>query len=82
MMMMYYGFNRLNLDRIYGGVSAEHQASVRICEKVGLQIEGLRRGHLLRNGKRTDAHIVGALRDEWIPKYGEVAKNYFKVLPS
>ena len=31
LMMMLYGFQKLNFDRIYGGVSELHAASIRIC---------------------------------------------------
>lgn len=82
MMMMYYGFNKLNFERIWGGVSDKHEASKRICEKTGLLVEGRMRGHLYRNGELTDSLVVGALRSEWLAAYGEKAKSLFEVLPT
>lgn len=82
LMFMYYGFNKLNYDRIHGGVSEAHEASVRICEKVGLLVEGRQRKHVMRNGERFDVLIVGALRDEWMESHGEKARDCFAELPT
>lgn len=71
LMAMYHGFQKLNFERIYAGVATDHLASRKICEKVGLVEEGTMKGHLLRNGKRCDINIVGALRDEWLEIYSE-----------
>lgn len=82
LMMMYYGFNRLNLNRIYGGVSALHGASRKVCAKVGLKEEGLQRQTLYRNGEYSDSVPVGALRDEWMAELGEKALSLFEVKPT
>ena len=77
LMAMFYGFQKLNFERIHGGVANDHLASKRICEKVGLIEEGTRRGHLLRGDKRYDINIVGALRDEWLSKFSEKSMELF-----
>lgn len=82
LMLMYYGFNKLNLERIHGGVSSRHPASIRVCEKVGLVVEGRRRQHLFRNGEWSDDIIVGALKSEWMEEFGKKARDLFEVLPT
>lgn len=82
LMMMYYGFNRLNFNRIHGGVSNLHKASMRVCEKVGLEVEGTMRQHMLRNGEFSDTLIVGAVREEWMGKFGQEARKLFLVAPT
>lgn len=82
LMMMYYGFNRLNFNRIYGGVSALHGASMKVCEKVGLKEEGRMREHFLRNGQYSDSIVVGAVRTEWMKDFGEKAIALFDVPPT
>jgi [ribosomal protein S5]-alanine N-acetyltransferase len=82
LMMMYYGFNKLNFERIWGGVSVLHAASSKICEKTGLKVEGRMRNHLYRNGEFSDALVVGAIRSEWMNEFGDVAKNLFEELPT
>ncbi|MCW8916566.1 MAG: GNAT family N-acetyltransferase [Magnetovibrio sp.] len=82
LMTMYYGFNKLNFERIYGGVSTAHAASYRVCEKVGLLKEGLQRNHLYRNGQWFDQIPVGALREEWMRDFGDQARETFDELPT
>lgn len=82
LMMMYYGFNRLNFNRIYGGVTALHGASMKVCEKVGLKEEGRMRQHFYRNGEFSDSLVVGAIRDEWMAEFGQKAKELFTVPPT
>ncbi len=82
LMMMYYGFNRLNFNRIHGGVTALHAASMKVCEKVGLKEEGRMRQHFLRNGEYSDSLVVGAIRGEWMAEFGEKARALFEVPPT
>ena len=69
LMMMSYGFNKLNLHRIFAGVASMNPASQKMCEKAGLLVEGCQRQHLLRNGERHDRILMGALRPEWIQSH-------------
>lgn len=81
LMLMYYGFNKLNFQRIDGGVADIHPASRRVCEKVGLMVEGEQRNFFFRNGQWYNRLVVGALRSEWMKVYGERARSCFDVLP-
>lgn len=80
-MIMYYGFNKLNLDRIWTTISADHTASLRVAEKVGLKEEGILRQHQMRNGSRRDVQVVGALREEWMIAHGAAAQSLFSEQP-
>jgi RimJ/RimL family protein N-acetyltransferase len=82
LMMMYYGFNRLNFNRIFGGVTALHEASMKVCKKVGLKEEGRMSQHFFRNGVFSDSIVVGAVRDEWMLEFGEKSKALFEVPPT
>ena len=82
LMMMYYGFNRLNLERIHTTISERNIGSLNVAKKTGLITEGRIRKHLLRNGCWSDLLIVGALRDEWMAEFGGQAKELFKVTPA
>jgi len=77
-MMMYYGFTKLNFERIYGSVSEKHVASRFICRKVGLLEEGRMREHFYSNGKPADLIMVGALRREWMAEYASQAVAVFE----
>jgi RimJ/RimL family protein N-acetyltransferase len=81
LMMLYYAFNKLNLDRVWTTVSAEHPASRKVAEKAGLRTEGCLRQHQMRNGRRADLLMVGALREEWMAERGDAARDTFEELP-
>lgn len=60
-----YGFEILNLHRIWLGVNAEHHAAVRTYEKVGFVKEGETRDVIFRNGRYYNAMIMGVLKNEY-----------------
>jgi [ribosomal protein S5]-alanine N-acetyltransferase len=60
-----HGFDRLNLERIWLGVFADHGPAVRLYERVGFQVEGRLRGAILRDGRRHDQLIMGILAEEF-----------------
>jgi RimJ/RimL family protein N-acetyltransferase len=65
LLMVEYGFYRLNLRRIDLGVYAEHQAAVRIYEKIGFKVEGRFRQDLFHEGEYKDRLWMGLLRSEF-----------------
>ena len=77
-MIMYYGFNKLNLERIHAGASERNLASIRIFEKCGLKIEGKMRNHLFRNGEFSDVVLAGAFRSEWMKEVKTESLFQFK----
>ena|SRR5688572_8157014 len=82
MMMMYYGFNKLNFQRIFAGVSDLHEASKKVCIKAGLKEEGRLRNDLFRNGEFSDSIFYGAIYDEWMKEKGKQALELFEVKPT
>lgn len=63
-----YGFNKLNLNKIWLGVNAEHKAAVKSYEKSGFVKEGSLREEIYRNGKYYDATRMSILRKEFYGK--------------
>lgn len=61
-MLIDYGFNSLNLHRLTAGVVTENKGMIRVCEKVGMMNEGIRREVLYKNGKYFDAVMFAILR--------------------
>jgi [ribosomal protein S5]-alanine N-acetyltransferase len=82
LMMLYYGFNKLNFERIGSGVSELHNASKRVLEKSGMKIEGKLRNYLLRNGEFSDVLILSAIRKEWMDEFGEKVLDIFLEKPT
>jgi RimJ/RimL family protein N-acetyltransferase len=60
-----YGFEAFGLAKVWARADPRNGASVRVLEKVGMQREGLLRGHLLVRGERVDRVYYGILRAEW-----------------
>lgn len=61
-----WGFSALRLHRIHARVLADNPASQRVVAKLGLTIEGTRRGHYRRGDEYLDVIELGVVRTEWI----------------
>lgn len=61
-----YGFHQLNLYRIWSGVFAFNERSIRLHKTVGFHEEGRQREAIFKNGEFHDEVIFGLLRDEWV----------------
>jgi RimJ/RimL family protein N-acetyltransferase len=62
-----FGFAQLGLERIEWRAHIGNEASRRVAEKVGFQLEGVQRARLVQRGERRDAWVAsllpGDLRD-------------------
>ncbi|MBI3326398.1 MAG: GNAT family N-acetyltransferase, partial [Nitrospinae bacterium] len=63
-LMVRYGFEFLNLHRIYAYVLAAHEASLKVLSELHFTHEGLLRQHIYRDGRYHDVVIMGLLRHE------------------
>jgi RimJ/RimL family protein N-acetyltransferase len=65
-----YAFLELSLRRVSLAVHAYNTRALKCYEKVGFTLEGTMRGDTLREGRRTDSHFMGILREEWLALRG------------
>ncbi len=80
-LLTYYGFDRLNLNKVWLGVTEDNVAAVRAYEKAGFKAEGRLRQELYRNSRYYDAVRMSVLRDEYYPTMREAhAKRFGKLL--
>jgi [ribosomal protein S5]-alanine N-acetyltransferase len=63
--MLRYGFEDLELHRIFATHFKHNAASGRILKKIGMHYEGCQREHLLKWGGFVDSEMYGILRREW-----------------
>ena len=63
--MVKYGFENLDLHRIYAGYFAGNLASKRVLEKIGMRHEGCQRQHMLKWGQFLDQELYGILAEDW-----------------
>ena len=60
-----YGFEELNLNRIFALHFTRNAASGRVLQKLGMRHEGSLREHLVKWGERIDVELYGILRADW-----------------
>jgi RimJ/RimL family protein N-acetyltransferase len=64
--MLRYGFEERNLNRIFAHYFAHNPASGRVMQKIGMQLEGLLREHIYKDGKFVDLYLYSILRADFI----------------
>lgn len=69
-MLLYHGFMKLNLEKIFCGTAADNTGMRRMAERLGMQLEGTKRSHLYLNGRWIDLIEYGILRRDYeIPEH-------------
>lgn len=63
--LLEYGFNQLNLHRIFAASFTSNPGSWRVMEKIGLKYEGTLKQHVARFGNYYDLAYYGLLKDEY-----------------
>jgi RimJ/RimL family protein N-acetyltransferase len=64
-MLLWHGFENLNLHRIWLSVSAKNQGAIRCYEKAGMQLEARLREAEYKNGATVDTLLFSILKKEW-----------------
>jgi RimJ/RimL family protein N-acetyltransferase len=70
-LLTFYGFDRLNLNRVWLGVTAENERAVRAYERAGYVVEGRLRQDIYRNSRYYDSIRMAILREEYYPSMFE-----------
>lgn len=65
MLMLRYGFQALNLNRIELEVYASNPRGMHAYEHAGFRIEGRRRQAIYKNGVYQDVVMMAVLREDW-----------------
>lgn len=63
--LLEHGFDKLNLERIYCGTTANNEGMKKLAEAMGMIFEGTRRQHFFLEGARVDMLEYGILRAEF-----------------
>lgn len=62
-----YGFNTLNLRKIWLAVYENNPAAKKLYENLGFVLEGTLRKHVCINGIYYDKYLMGLFKEEWNP---------------
>lgn len=65
MLMLRYGFNYLNLNKVFLYAIETNTRGIRVYEKTGFVHEGRLRQDIHKNGRYLDVFIMSVLREEW-----------------
>jgi len=63
--LLRYGFEELEMHRIFASHFGQNPASGRVLKKIGMKHEGCQREHLHKWGEFVDSELYGILRREW-----------------
>jgi len=72
--LLIFGFEELNLERIYSKCFSENIPSQRIMEKIGMQYEGTFRHEILKDDRFIDTKYYSILKGDWLKKIGVNSK--------
>lgn len=64
--MLYHGFNKLGLNRIWTGTAKSNIGMRKICTKIGMAHEGTFTEGMWLNGRFEDIYCFGILRNIWL----------------
>ena len=64
-LLVAYGFDKLNLQKVWLGVNAEHIGGFKSYQKAGFVKEGVLRREIYRNNRYYDAVRMSILREEY-----------------
>ena len=62
-----YGFNELNLNRIWCEVYSNN-SSIKLYQNIGFKVEGVLRKHIFKEGEYLDSIMMGMLKSEFTGK--------------
>jgi RimJ/RimL family protein N-acetyltransferase len=68
LMILYWGFNSLNLSRINSSAIAFNTRSIALHKKCGFVLEGAERKSIFKNGAYHDLVLLGLLKKEFLKK--------------
>jgi len=63
--LLRYAFQELNFRRVSLFTFEYNERALRAYQKCGFRLEGRRRKHINRMGKRWDSFFMGLLKEEW-----------------
>ena len=65
-LMLKYGFDQLELNRIYLFTEVDNSVAQKLFERVGFVREGVVRQDIVSRGRYVDRFIYGYLKEDWI----------------
>lgn len=64
--MIDYIFNELGMEKLNCAVLETNPNVIEMHKKFGFQVEGIRRGDIIKDGKRVDIYELGMQKERWL----------------
>ena len=77
-LLLDYGFQYLNLQKVTGEVLASNRPAIRYSEATGMKQEGLLKRHVFFDGGFRDVIVFGMFRDDFYNKPTKVMEMFFR----
>lgn len=74
MTLLRYAFEELRLNRVNGSALDYNKISLRVCEKVGFQVEGTMRQAVYKNGSFHNVIMMGVIKEDY---YRLIKENHY-----
>lgn len=71
-------FEEWGFEKVNSVVLSNNMTALKLHKKFGFVQEGIRREHILRDGKKLDCHLLGLRKEEWLP----ICEKYNRLLDS
>ena len=78
-LLTFYGFDRLNLNRIYLGFTADNKGARKAYERAGYQYEGTLKQDIYRNSQYYDSMRMAILREDYYRKFHRQHQHKFSI---
>ncbi len=76
MMVLKFVFEERNIERVFAYVLEDNNASLKMHEKCGYQIEGLMRRSVFKSGKYHNQYLLSVLKEEFYAAYDLYCKKH------
>ena len=77
-LLTYYGFDRLNLHRVWLGFTSENKGAEKAYQKAGYVVEGRLRHDIYRNSRYYDSVRMAILKDKYYEKFYTALSKRFR----
>lgn len=69
-----YVFEKFDIEKLNCEVLSINSTVITLHLKFGFEVEGIRRKNIIKDGDRTDVHLLGILKGEWAETKGKFQK--------
>ncbi len=70
--MLDYAFKEAGLEKLNCEVLEVNQPVIKMHQRFGFEVEGVRRKNIIKDGRRIDVVLLGITKDEWLERRSSI----------